>query len=261
MWRGAVRAGLVIGLFVLAGCAGTAGGAGGPSSAAPKPENTLRLAEATLNGGDAEAAIKLYRRAAAAEPEAVAPRLGLARAYLAVGALPEARDAFAALTHRAPIEAARGLGRVALAQGDPVEAKARFVDVLNARPDDVTALNGVAVALDLDGRHREAQRTYAKALALAPTNRAVANNAALSLALAGDNREAVARLRALADTPMAPDAARHNLALALGLAGDEKAARDLLETELDPAAVASNLDFYRAARGLGAIAPAAGSRE
>jgi len=260
MWRGVVRAGLVVGLLVMAGCAGTVGETGGPAPS-PEPANTLRLAEATLNGGDAAAAIRLYRRAAAAEPGAIAPRLGLARAYLAVGALPDARDAFAGLTRRAPLEAARGLGRVALAQGDPAAAKARFAEVLNARPDDVTALNGIAVALDLEGRHQEARRTYAKALELEPTNRAVANNAALSLALAGDSREAVARLRQLADTPMAPEAARHNLALALGLAGDEAAARELLETELDPAAVASNLDFYRAARGLGAIAPAAGSRE
>jgi Flp pilus assembly protein TadD len=232
-----------------------------PTASAPTPENTLALAEATLNGGDAEAAIRLYRRAAAAEPAAVAPRLGLARAYLAVGALPEARDAFAALRARAPLDAARGLGRVALAAGDPVEAKARFAEVLNAEPDDVAALNGVAVALDLEGRHGEARRTYAKALALAPTNRAIASNAALSLALAGNTREAVAELRALADTPMAPKSARHNLALALGLAGDAAAARDLLETKLDPAAVASNLDFYRTARGVGSVFPAAGSME
>jgi Flp pilus assembly protein TadD len=60
---------------------------------------------------------------------------------------------------------------------------------------------------------------------------------------------------------MAPKSARHNLALALGLAGDAAAARDLLETELDPAAVASNLDFYRTARGVGSVFPAAGSME
>ncbi|MFP4126955.1 MAG: aminotransferase class III-fold pyridoxal phosphate-dependent enzyme, partial [Alphaproteobacteria bacterium] len=65
----ALRAGLVIGLSVLAGCAGTVGERGGPPSAAPAPENALRLAEATLNGGDAQAAIALYRRAAAAEPD------------------------------------------------------------------------------------------------------------------------------------------------------------------------------------------------
>jgi Flp pilus assembly protein TadD len=258
----AVRATLVVALALLAGCANTTAETGGPAGApSPGPEGALRLAEATLNGGDARAAIDLYQRAAAADPEATEPRLGLARAYLAVGALPEARDAFAAVAGREPIEAARGLGRVALAQGDPVEAKARFGEVLKADPGDVTALNGVAVALDLEGRHREAQRTYAKALELAPTNRAVANNAALSLVLAGDGAAAVARLRELADTPMAPAAARHNLALALGLAGDAAAARDLLEGELDPAALDSNLDFYRAARGPGRLAPAAGIGE
>jgi len=258
----AARATLVVALALLAGCANTPAETVGPAAApSPGPEGALRLAEATLNGGDARAAIDLYRRAAAADPEAIEPRLGLARAYLAVGALPEARDAFAAVAGREPIEAARGLGRVALAHGDAVEAKARFGEVLKAHPDDVTALNGVAVALDLEGRHREAQRTYAKALQLAPTNRAVANNAALSLVLAGDGAAAVARLRELADTPMAPAAARHNLALALGLAGDAAAARDLLEGELDPAALASNLDFYRAARGPGRLAPAAGIGE
>ena len=258
MRRTTARMVLALGLLLLAGCATTAPETAGPAGDGAEPENTLRLAEATLNGGDAEAAIELFRRAAAARPDAVEPKLGLARAYFTIGALPEARAAFAEVADAAPVDAALGLGRVALARGDPAGARAQFAQVLTARPDDVVALNGTAVAFDLEGRHREARELYARALELAPTNRAVANNAALSMVLAGEVGAAVTRLRELADAPMAPPAARHNLALALGLAGDDAAARDLLEGELDPSAVASNLEFYRSARRLGAIAPAAG---
>lgn len=218
-------------------------------------QNLLALADATLAGGDARAAVTLYRRAIAAAPEAVGPRLALAEAYYRIGSLTEARVAYAAVRDDAPIDADIGLGRVALAlmQGDV--AARHFAAVLTAEPDNVEALNGVGVAHDLVGQHQRAQLAYAEALAVDPTNRAVANNEALSLILSGDWDGAVERLQRLAGDALSFPEARHNLALAYGLAGDETNARRLLAAELGAEEVDDNLAFYRAARGL---SPAAG---
>ncbi len=244
----------VLALLAVAACATTPPDATG-RAAGEGTQNLLALAEATLAGGDPRAAVELYRRAIEAEPDAVGPRLALADAYYRLGAFTEARVAYAAAQNDAPAQAHIGLGRVALGLMESEVAARHFEAALAIAADDVAALNGLAVAHDLGGRHREAQQAYVRALALDPTNRAVANNQALSLMLAGDRDSAIDRLERLAGDALGLAEARHNLALAYGLAGDEAAARHLLASELGAEEVDENLAFYRAARG---VAPAAG---
>ncbi len=252
--------GLTFVVVLLAGCAS------GPPSANDPPaayetrgvENLVQLADATLAGGDAAAALDLYRRAVETAPDDVRARLALANAYFATGAMLEARVAFAALGELAPLEVEIGLGRVALAAGDAATAREQFEAALARAPDNVRALNGAAVALDFQGRHEAAQAHYAHALELQPTNRKIANNKALSLMLAGRSESAIAELEDLAFGALELPQARHNLALAYGLAGDEDAAEALIARDLDDTAVNRNLEFYRLARGLDTVAPAAG---
>lgn len=210
-------------------------------------DTALRLGEAAMAGGDPAAAARILSQAAAAHPKDAAPTRALGDAYHRMGALPEARQTFAALAGMKGQTAAAetGLGRVALAEGDAGAAEARFRAALVAAPDDVTALNGLAVALDLSGRHGEAAPLYARALALDPTNRAVMANKALSQALAGDPRGAADTLDTLARGPVAPPQARHNLALAYAMDGRFDEAGAVLEAALTPAEARENLDFYR----------------
>ena len=73
-----------------------------------------------------------------------------------------------------------------LVRTDPAEA----VRVLSAAPtSDPAVLNDLGVALDLMGRHQEAQEAYREALLLRPGMRSAAANLALSQAL-GDTRVA-----------------------------------------------------------------------
>jgi Flp pilus assembly protein TadD len=210
-------------------------------------DSALRLGDAALAGGDPAAAARVLSAAAAAHPDKSEPARALGDAYFRMRALPEARQTYEGLAAMPgqTATAETGLGRVALAEGDAAEAERHFRAALAAEPRDVIALNGLAVALDLTGRHGEAAPLYAQALAIEPTNRAVMTNQALSRALAGDPRGAAEALDALANGPIAIPQARHNLALAHALSGSFDAADQILTAELSPEQARENLDFYR----------------
>jgi Flp pilus assembly protein TadD len=249
----------LLALAALAGCADAPRGQG-PAALTTSPlglDGQLRLAGAALSGGDTVSALGLLQQAVAAEPRSAGARQALADAYYAAGAFPEAEQAYRELgTLEGGADASLlGLARTALARGDLPVAIARFEQARRAGPRNPAAINGLAVAYDLSGRHREAQALYATVLAQDPTNRATLNNLALSLALSGDAKAAIGRLSALVYGPTVIPQARHNLALALGLAGDEEGARSLLGRDLARGAIEDNLAFYRMVRAAGEGAP------
>lgn len=210
-------------------------------------ESALRLGDAAMAGGDNVAAARIYGLAAQDHPQDAKARHALADAYFRMGAWPEAAQAYGHLGALPGQRAAAdtGLGRVALARGDAAEARRRFETALSAAPEDVVALNGTAVALDLMGRHAEAAGLYARVMQLDPTNRAAMSNAALSRALGGDPRGAARDLDELVNGPVLLPQARHNLALAYALSGDVAAASGVLSRELPPTEAAENLAFYQ----------------
>ena len=211
-------------------------------------DGTLRLARASMAGGDIDGGIKLLRQAAAANPTSIDAKRMLANAFYDVGAMPEAAIAFEAVRaiHPELPDGEVGLGRVALARGEADVAIERFDSALRLCPSDEPALNGLAVAYDFSGRHREAQVLYRQLLAKNPADHAVANNLAVSEALDGNLEAAIARLGELASGPAVLPQARFNLALAYGLNGKPSAARELLQSDLGYQAVAQNLTFYQA---------------
>ena len=257
-------AGIGLLALVLAGCAGTPPGR--PASvASPSADGQLKLAQAALRGGDSSSALGILQQAVASDPGSVESRRALADAYYAAGAYPEAEQAYRELgaIPGGADASLLGLGRTALARGDLPVAIARFEQARRAGPQNLQAINGLAVAYDLSGRHREAQALYTAILAQDPTNRGAVNNLALSLALAGEPTAAIKRLSSLVYGPAVVPQARHNLALALGLAGDEEGARSLLGRDLARGAIEDNLAFYRLVRtgsaGPGASATGAGT--
>jgi Flp pilus assembly protein TadD len=242
-------------LLSVMGCSGA-----GPDSTQASPhaymaalgtEGRLQLANAALSGGDTDSALGLLRQAVQADPRSIEAQRALADAYYAAGAFPEAEQAYrelGKLEGEAGGYHLLGLARVALRRGDLPIAIARFEQARRAGAQDLRAINGLAVAYDLSGRHREAQALYAHLLAQDPTNRAARNNLALSLALSGDLKASVNRLSPLVYGPAVMPQARHNLALVLGLAGDEEGARALLSRDLGRQAIEDNLAFYRMVR-------------
>ncbi len=85
------------------------------------------------------------------------------------------------------------------------------------------ALNGLGVALSVQGHAADANATLARALALDPQNGAVQNNLAIERIAAGDAKGAIALLTA--DTAQASPTSVMNLALAHLMLRNEAAAR------------------------------------
>jgi Flp pilus assembly protein TadD len=235
--------------LILAGCQAQ-NGATGASETPVGLESALRLGEAAAAGGDHDAAIMILENTIERFPGQTEPKLALANTYFAMGAVPEAEATFSRLVDHqtAGVPALVGLGRLALDDGRPGMARGHFDQALARAPDNVEALNGRAVSLDLEGAHGEAQAIYERILAVEPTNRAVMTNRALSLALSGLAEEAIRSLSPLASGPSSVPEAVHNLALAHALAGDMDAAERILRAELDPSAVRETMRFYRQIR-------------
>jgi len=227
---------------------------GGPDMGAP-----LRVAEASLRGGDAERAIDIYQTLSRRYPERIDLRLDLAKALMEAGAFDAARAAFAEVLVKDTGNATAqiGLGRVALKQYRQNDAETAFRSVLAHQPADDVARNGLAVALDLQGRHADSEPLYRQLLADAPTNTMARNNLGLCLTMQGRYTEAINVLLDAASAPMAPADARHNLSLAYGLSGNLQAAREIDQMDLPATEVRANQAFYAATRGIVTVPPVA----
>ena len=253
-------------VLVVSACA-TAGT--GPESAQSEAFNVsaeldahLRMADATLAGGDAANAADLYRRAHELHPEKAAPLAGLGRALSQLRQEDDAAIAYQQAIARDPAEknALRGLAAIHISHGDGENALANYDALLRQDNTDHRAWNGRGVALDSLGQHERAWKSYRAGLAIAPNNLALQNNYGLSLAMGGKAIEGIQILSELAGAPNATPRTRQNLALALGLAGDIEAARQIAAIDLPPEEVAKNVAFYKQIRarqpGLDASLPA-----
>jgi Flp pilus assembly protein TadD len=135
-------------------------------------------------------------------------------------------------------------GETALSAGLYEEALAAFDRAAEIEPENNRGYNGAGIALDLLGRHGEAQNRYVTGMEHAPESVPLRNNLGLSLALAGDLEEAVSWLEAVADRDDANARTRQNLALVYGLSGNEDGARRAGLEDLSAAEVENNLAFY-----------------
>ena len=252
-----VRAAAMAALLALsvAGCAEL----GLPGTERPAPEaaeaslpSMLRIADITLETGDAVSAANLYRRAHERYPNAARPLTGLGQALSQLGHSEDAMIAFRQALQRDPEEttALRSLGAQSLGLGEGERALGFYAALLAADPADYRALNGKGVALDMLGRHSDAWQVYRQGLDIAPDNIALNNNYGLSLAMGGQAEEGIRLLSALARAPDATPRTRQNLALALGLSGDLAAAKQIAALDLDPEQVAENAAFYEYIRTL-----------
>jgi Flp pilus assembly protein TadD len=139
-------------------------------------------------------------------------------------------------------------GRAQLARHEAEPARATFADVLTAAPASVPALNGLGVALDMLGRHDEAQTTYRRVLANVPDDIVARNNLGLSLTLSGRYGEAIAALQPIALGQAASPRARQNLAIAMALDGDRDGAAKLERLDMREEDVQINLNMLASMR-------------
>jgi Flp pilus assembly protein TadD len=207
----------------------------------------LNVARAALAGGSPDLALRVADDILAKEPRDVPALLIQGDALVVLGRMEEARTSYtkALALDLGSVWAKIGLGRLRL-RSDPTEAQSLFLSVLQREPRNVTALNNLGIAYDLQGEHLSAQSAYRRALSINPAMRAAEVNLALSMALSGRATEAVQLLRPLAADPNAAQPLRHDLAAVLAMAGDKQAAAQILSADLTPEQIERALVAYGA---------------
>jgi len=196
----------------------------------PDAASRMRVASAAEAAGQMDVALNMFGAAAARDPDNAEAQVRFAAALRRAGNHAQAEQVLAAAIERRPNDRTilLALGRVRLQRGQVGEALATFDRVLASDARSVPALDGRGVALDLMGRHPEAQESYRRAQALAPESISVANNLGLSLLLDGRPDEARAVLEPLARRPDANPRVTANYAVSLAATGDVAAARSVL---------------------------------
>ncbi|MGP1393934.1 MAG: tetratricopeptide repeat protein [Inquilinaceae bacterium] len=236
--------GLALGALLLVGACDPQADVGSSAVDVPQEESseTLeRLADFTLARGDAASAIGLYRRAHLADPDRIAPLIKLGRTLARAGNHEEAAGAFnqALIDDPDNSDALRGYANAQIALGRPEVARVNLEAALDSETlppsDRPFVLNSLGVALDLLGRHEDAQARYRDGLDLTPGDLDLRSNLALSLSLAGADTAAVDLMRTVAAAPAAEARHRRNLALVLGLAGNAEGAAEALRRADVPA--------------------------
>ncbi len=263
-------AGPILGILIalaLTACSDTGGGEIGPPTVRnPAPqvptsgesvETLMRMGDFTLARGDALSAIALYNRAHDLEPLSIVPLMRMGAAQAQLGSYEESAGAYRAVLQISPVnaDAQRGLGNALVALNRPAEALPHLETAL-AIGNDLRAYNSIGVALDMLGRHADAQFYYRQGLAVSPVDLDLRTNLALSLSLTGQNEEAIRLLREVAGAPNATVRHRQNLALALVMAGRMDEARTVSLVDFNDAQAQRNLQHYATLRSL----PSSGAR-
>jgi Tfp pilus assembly protein PilF len=240
MIRSSVRsAGLAI-LLTMNGC-GDLGSFKFSDTGARTPG--LNVAEAALQGGSGEIALQVSEGVLHESPNNVRALEIKGDALSLLGDYDDAIPIYQSLLAKDPnsVRATIGMGRIKLAK-DPAAAAALFEQVLRREPKDLTALNNLGIARDLQGRHADAQTVYRQALAISPDLDSAKVNLALSMAMSGQGAAAVQLLKAKATEPGAPTKIRHDYAVVLAMAGNRPEAERVLSENLSPDDVRQVLD-------------------
>lgn len=199
----------------------------------PDAASRMRVAANAEANGQMDIALSMYGAAAARDPNNSEAQARFAAALTRAGNRAQAEQVMAAAVERRPNDGrlVLELARMRLRTGAAGEALGLFDRVLARDSRNVPALDGRGVALDLMGRHPEAQDSYRRAQAIAPDSVSVANNLGLSLLLDGRPDEARAVLEPLARRSDSNQRVTANYAISLAATGDEAAARRVLGSE------------------------------
>jgi len=212
----------------------------------------VRDADAARKAGNLDNAVPLYGRALQLNPQGAEAKLGLGQSYLALGANDEAAAAFREVLAKRggdPV-ARRGLAAALISMGQPTLAQAQLDLALQADPKDYRAINEMGVALDMQGRHQEAQDKYREGIAISPEYLPLRSNFGLSLAITDQARDAVAQLLPVASSARGDARDRQNLAFAYAMAGDPTDALLVSRHDLTEAAAQQQLSYYLQLRSL-----------
>ncbi len=181
----------------------------------------MRVAQAAEDSGDFSLADSMYAQASADDPTDASAQLHYADMLLRQGKVMQARDLL--LRHirtvSDPGQLQSGLAAIYVLTRDAASAVAEYDKLLATRPDDMRLIVDKAVALDLQGRHDDAQALYRRALYATPDDAVVISDFALSLVLSGKTQEATALVAPLRDADNVSPRVRNNVDVVLAASG------------------------------------------
>lgn len=187
-----------IGIILLAGCSG---GRQDSQNAPHLNGLGLNLAQAAEQSGDYQLADNVYASASESAPRDGEVQLHYADSLIRQGNVDGARKVL--VSHMNTVSDARplhgGLGLIYIMEGQPAQAIREF-DAMGTAGEARWDVNR-GVALDMLGRHAEAQALYRKVLAGNPGDSGATSDLALSLALSGHVSEASGVAAPLANDP------------------------------------------------------------
>ena len=185
-----------------------------------------------MTGGSPEIAVNVARGILVREPFNVPAQMMLGNALYAMQLFPQAEASYATVLKTQPDNAPAhlALGRVKLAEQDPVAAEQQFRRAAQQEPRAET-FSDLGVALDLQQHSAAAQEEYRRSLKLDPNSAATRLNLSLSLLASGDRVGARAALQ-----PLLPVSAKGELASNIA------AAQSAIERQPSPAPTVKPID-------------------
>ncbi len=230
MMRNDIRmAALLLSCLTLGACSTIGSGQAGEEA------RLLSLADDIGQRGDHATAAAMYERAAelSADDPQIHVRLGNAR--LNAGNAEAAKASFrTALTLDIEnTDALLGLGTAQLRLGE-VESAVRNLQKAAPEIDTLAAWSRLGAAHALMGQGEPAQHAFSQAAALSPHSPDALTNLALAHSLTGEDDEAIELMRRVSDSPLAEERHFRNMVLILVLAQELEQAHSVTLPEMSP---------------------------
>ena len=183
----------------------------------------------------------MYQDAASSAPADVTAQLHYADALARSGRINQAQGVLARQLKINPgqRDVARASALLDIMVGNTSGAIAKLDRLIAADPRDAHARMDKGVALDLSGRHAEAQEQYRQAAAADPDDISIKNDMALSMMLEGRQRDAQKLLQPVGESYDAPTRVRVNLAILYAANGDLARAQELVKGQVDEGALSA----------------------
>jgi Flp pilus assembly protein TadD len=173
--------------------------------------------------------------------------LKYARVLRAIGSAPRAAEvAQQALTlKQGDVEMTMIYAQASLDIGKADDAAYALARAEAEGGNDWRLLSIIGVTLDTLDQHSAAQDYYRRALAISPDNPKILSNLGLSYILEGKPGLAEQTLRQAAALPGADSRITQNLVMALGVQGKFEEVEQVAATDLPPALIAANREYFR----------------
>jgi len=193
----------------------------------------LSVAESIEAKGESATALALYERAAVNAPNDASMRVRLGNARLKAGDAEAAEEAFRAALEIDPKDpdALLGLGTAQLQKGE-AESAARSLAPAAEALNSVVAYNRLGTALVFSGDGGAAEGAFSRALALQPANLDTTTNLALAEALSNNLTQAVTHMTGVVGSPLAERRHFVNYLIVLTMAGETEKARSVAVPEM-----------------------------